>query len=291
MVECSSLLKSLMQLFQKYQQNEIVKVREAEGDPHHYSNDTIRDVAVAQQQKQQQRQTAREVLKVHTASQVALLMTVVNLSTIESARTSFKQNETFMRVLKVVAAMHRHPSMKGTADSAYQNITKNAQIQAPATSEKSVHKYTRSNTVAFYASAITMGFSYGFAWALRMNALHAGLKGTMLIAKSIPHALQAASGSILLGGYFRDAQAVATNPKVRKYTEASSAHHSVYTALKVGYFGVGAFVIGAAFPHVVLPSIAANMCLGSVVKGIDYTEKWLNQRKSTKEKTPQKKLA
>jgi len=220
-----------------------------------------------------------------------MLLTVVNLSTVDSARDLFKKNDAFMRILKVVGGMHRNTSLKGTADTAYQNITKNTQIKAPTIEvEKSVHKYTRSNTIAFYSSCVGMGLGYGLAWALRGNMLYGGLKGAALVSKTVSNALGTASGTILLGGFMRDAQALATSPVIRKYTEADTLTHSGYTVAKVAYLGVGAFVINAAFPHIFVPSVMANMCLGSVIKGSNDVQAWLERRRATKE-TPQKKLA
>jgi len=274
MVNQDTIIKALMSTFQKYQQNEIVKIQQSGSS----NVSVLQDV------------TAND-LKVHMASQVAILLTIVNLSAVESARQLLKSNEGFMRVLHVVASMHRNPSLKGTADSAFLNITKNAQIKAPTVDvDKSVHKYTRSNTLTFYATTLTMGFSYGLFWALRGNMLYGGLKGAALLSKSITNAVTTSAGTFMLGGFIRDAQAVATNPKVRQYTEQSSGTHCAYTAGKIAYLGIGAFVMNAAFPHIFVPSIMANMCLSPVIKGVETIQQVLKERNATKV-APQKKLA
>jgi len=309
MNEQPAVVKALMRTFQKYQHTELSKIQQQE----------------QQQQQQQQMSTSTintpklnnsltsysnnnnnnsgnnnsnnnssddntSVLKVHTAAQVAMLLTMVNLSTLDSSRAILKQNEGFLRILKVVGGMHRNPSLKSTAETAYSNIVKGTKIKAPPIEvEQSVHKYTRANTLTFYSTCLGLGLSYGLACALRGNMLYGGLKGAQLLSKSLGNAVGTSAGTILLGGFIRDAQAVATQPHVRAYTEKSSLSHSAYTASKVVYMGVGAYVLNAAFPHVFVPAMMANMCLGGVIKGVNHMTSWMDKKRAEKE-TPQKKL-
>jgi len=253
MSENPNLIRAFVNTFQKYQQNEFVKIQDS----------NVPD--------------AQGGLRVHTATQIAMLLTVMHLSKLETVQPQFKQYDSFMRVLNLVGNMHRMSSLKAVASASYMNITKNAHIIVNMSEQKSVHKYNRLNTLTFYGTSLGIGLAYGFASAFQGNKLYSGLKGSALVTRSLKFAAATALGSVLLGGFIRDAQAVATDHRFREKTESSIVAHSLYSVGKVAYLGMGAFVLNAAFPHVILPAIASNMCLTTAVNGVKKAQAFFNE--------------